>query len=253
MGERKEFERQQIAQREEEERMMLEEQKKRLEYERQKRLEQEEEEKRKQREIQELQEKIEKEKKELIAAKKAAIKAKKEAKRKSKLGSSPPAELPKIVSNTYNDLKTRFDVKKNAKSHQAPSNEEGPIKRGPVVRKIMDNPFEQSLGKNEEPSSVKRRELPVLKQNRIGDIKKRYTMFMTGGNSLDKDVTDAANIETVSSNTFIVDKPSELSIGRNKSGSSTIDEKAIEKPPKNILSPDSFLKTKAFLLCQQKN
>jgi hypothetical protein len=192
---RKELEKQEKLIRDEEERRRLEEENRRLEYERQKRLEEEVEEKRKQMEIKELQERIEKEKNELKASKKAANKAKKEAKRKSKLDVSPPTtkELPKIVSTTCNDLKKKFDVKKNIQSSQMLEFEEVQKKEGPVVRKLINNPFERNPDKNVDSEVVKRREFPVSKQNRIGDLKKRYTMFMTSGNTAVNDSKETNN------------------------------------------------------------
>lgn len=239
--ERKEIEKHQKILRQEEERIILEEEKERLQYERKKRLEQEAEEKMKQKEIEELQGRIEKEKKELLVAKKAATKAKKEAKRKSKLGSSPPTELPKIVSSTCNDLKKKFDVKKGVKTEQISDKEEVRKQGGPVVRKLSANPFEQSLEKNENSNVVKRREFPVLKQNRIGDIKKRYTMFMTGESATDKESSETNN-----------DVPLGTSYENRENSEHTPEHlkcqlMEVEKPHKNILSPESFFKTKAFI------
>ena len=242
---KKAIERQEKLLKDEEEKIFLQQEKQRSEYELQQRLEHEAEEKRKQREIEELQERIESEKKELLASKKAAIKAKKEAKRKSKIGLSPPKELPKIVSSTCNDLKKKFDVKKGGKSFQDTTKEDGQRLGGPVVRKIINNPFEKSFDKGECDNVVKRREFPALKQNRIGDIKKRYTMFMTGGSILDDESHES--VKDAQSQAHIEPNGDAKSNQENLETHSMELEKMQEKTKKNILSPESFLKTKAFL------
>merc|ERR1712183_787598 len=197
------------------------------------------EEQKKQQEIEELKEKVDREKKELQASKKAAMKAKKEAKRKSKLGSSPPAELPKIVSTTCNDIKKRFDAKRENKQ-MVDSDEQIKKGGGPVVRKILNNPFEKNLEKSECDSVVKYREIPALKQNRIGDIKKRYTMFMTGGSNNVGDNDQGFQAGRGDANM----KPN---VEQEPEIQAMMTDKIPDKPQNNILSPESFLKTKAFI------
>ena len=237
--ERREVEQKEKLLRDEEERRLMEEQQQKFEYERQKRYEQDIEEQKKQQEIEELKEKIDREKKELQASKKAAMKAKKEAKRKSKLGSSPPAELPKIVSTTCNDIKKRFDAKRENKQ-MVDSDEQIKKVGGPVVRKILNNPFEKNLEKSECDSVVKYREIPALKQNRIGDIKKRYTMFMTGGSNNVGDNDQGFQAGRGDANM----KPN---VEQEPEIQAMMTDKIPDKPQNNILSPESFLKTKAFI------
>ena len=136
------------------------------------------EEERLQREEEEKQRKIKEEEEEQL--KKAAEEAEKKKKTKKKgkgkkATTAESKELPNLVANTCSDLKSKF--LESLKATNDVNNKAPPPER-PRGRKIIDNPFEKQLSNNAEiPASVKKRELPAVRDNRLGDIKKRFSQF----------------------------------------------------------------------------
>jgi hypothetical protein len=112
------------------------------------------------------------EERERLAAKEAEEKKKKVKKKKRK--SVEQTELPNLVSNTCSDLRKKFqDSLKATNDTQA----KAPVTERPKVRRLMNNPFEKQVN-NTDVAAVKRREFPVVRENRLGDIKKRFSQLI---------------------------------------------------------------------------
>ena len=77
------------------------------------------------------------------------------------------------MANTCSDLKKKFQDSLKATNEA----NKGPPLEKPKARKRIENPFEKQAT-NTDVASVKRREMPVGRENRLGDIKKRFTQFI---------------------------------------------------------------------------
>ena len=108
-----------------------------------------------------------------LAAAAASLTNKPKKKKKKKKAEGESGQLPTLVSTTCSDLKKKFDIKKNQQPEE--KNDEPMVK--PRARRLIYNPFERK-SESEENATVKRREFPEVKQNRISDIKKRYSQLM---------------------------------------------------------------------------
>ena len=148
----------------------------RMKAEEEERLRKEEEER--QRQIQEEEER--KAAEEAAAAAAAAALAEEGKKKKKKKGknkkNNEPVELPNIVGNTCSDLRRKFQ---DLKAANEANTKEKTLER-PRVRKLIQNPFEKQASATEAEvttNTVKKREFPNA--NRLGDIKKRFSQFMS--------------------------------------------------------------------------
>lgn len=132
-----------------------------------------EEKARKEEEARQLEEKHQEELQRAQEAAESEKKKKAKKKPKKKANNLETKELPTLVSNTCSDLRRKFQetLKANNDTKAPPVT----IER-PRTRKIIENPFEKQV--NNEP--VKRREFPRNpKENRLGDIKKRFSQLMS--------------------------------------------------------------------------
>lgn len=136
-----------------------------------------EEEQRRQEEELERQRHLEKEAKEKKEREEAEEKAKKKAskaKKKAKRKSVEQSELPTLVATTCNDIKKKFlESTRHNQENVPPAQTERP-----KVRKLVNNPFERQSTMAEN-ASVKAREFPVVRENRLGDIKKRFSQLIS--------------------------------------------------------------------------
>ena len=134
----------------------------------------------KEKEEEELQRKIKEAEEELKAAQEAEEKKKKTKKKgKKKAATTESKELPNLVAKTCSDLKSKY--LESLKASKDTCNKAPPPER-PKGRKIMDNPFEKQI-QSEIPASVKKRELPAPRENRLGDLKKRFSQLMSNSDS----------------------------------------------------------------------
>merc|ERR1711971_1422870 len=98
---------------------------------------------------------------------------------KKKAATTESKELPNLVAKTCSDLRSKY--LESLKASKDTSNKAPPPER-PKGRKIMDNPFEKQI-QSEIPASVKKRELPAPRENRLGDLKKRFSQLMSNSDS----------------------------------------------------------------------
>ena len=135
----------------------------------------------KEKEEEELQQKIKEAEEELKAAQEAEEKINKKTKKKGKkkAATTESKELPNLVAKTCSDLKSKY--LESLKASKDTSNKAPPPER-PKGRKIMDNPFEKQI-QSEIPASVKKRELPAPRENRLGDLKKRFSQLISNSDS----------------------------------------------------------------------
>ena len=134
----------------------------------------------KEKEEEELQCKMKEAEEELKAAQEAEEKKKKTKKKvKKKAATTESKELPNLVAKTCSDLKSKY--LESLKASKETSNKAPPPDR-PKGRKIMDNPFEKQI-QSEIPASVKKRELPAPRENRLGDLKKRFSQLISNSES----------------------------------------------------------------------
>merc|ERR1711953_1042971 len=120
--------------------------------------------------------KLEEEEKEALKRAQEAEDKKKKKKKVKKTKQSEAKELPNLVANTCSDLRRKFQesLKVSNDVEKKPTQ----LERPRPTRKLIQNPFEKQHGNN-EVASVKRREVPVPKENRLGDIKKRFSQLIT--------------------------------------------------------------------------
>ena len=120
--------------------------------------------------------KLEEEEKEALKRAQEAEEKKKKKKKVKKTKQSEAKELPNLVANTCSDLRRKFQesLKVSNDVEKKPTQ----LERPRPTRKLIQNPFEKQHGNN-EVASVKRREVPVPKENRLGDIKKRFSQLIT--------------------------------------------------------------------------
>ena len=109
------------------------------------------------------------------AAAAATFEEKKKKKKVKKKAGNETKELPNLnlVSNTCSDLRRKFQELKTSND----TTKDKPIER-PKARKLIQNPFEKQTPQISDTASVKKREFPAVRENRLGDIKKRFSQFM---------------------------------------------------------------------------
>ena len=70
----------------------------------------------------------------------------------------------------------KFDTRRFPQPQQQPEGQQ-PEQQRVKARRLISNPFERKA-LNEDDAAVKRREFPQVKENRISDIKKRYSQLL---------------------------------------------------------------------------
>ena len=215
----------------EEERRVLEEiarqeEEARIKAEEEERLRREEEER--QRQIQE--EELRQAQAEEAAAAAAAMAEEKKKKKKkiiNKKKTNESMELPNLalVSNTCSDLRRKFQDSLKA-SNDPSVRDNKPIER-PKVRKLIQNPFEKQNTQTEVTTAVKKREFPAVRENRLGDIKKRFSQFMN---------TEPVIIPPKSQNEIIGNEQDESPVDGEGIDKTDGVQDNIEKPPSTMIS-----------------
>ena len=143
--------------------------------------------------------KLEEEEQEALKKAQEAEDKKKKKKKVKKTKQSEAKELPNLVANTCSDLRRKFQesLKVSNDVEKKPTQ----LERPRPARKLIQNPFEkQQNNGNNEVASVKRREVPAPKENRLGDIKKRFSQLITSSDPIPVPLSKNKSAANISGN-----------------------------------------------------
>ena len=180
------------------------------------------------REAREAEERKKLEEEEALKKAQEAEDKKKKKKKVKKTKQSETKELPNLVANTCSDLRRKFQesLKVSTDAEKKSNQSERPR----PTRKLIQNPFEkQNNDGNDEVASVKRRQVPVPKENRLGDIKKRFSQLITSSDPIPVPLSKNKSAANISGNN--IKDEIDLNHADSQANETKVDQKDNEASP----------------------